>query len=147
MSKEDQNPQPSFWDWDDNSEEESDTNSENQAENEEDQILNSKQKEVSQTIDQAFSGQTENKEKDLYSFIPGTPIFREHKRGMVYAGKEFVAKKIKNKKIAGYGAYELMANTVVYSQRGWSKKTYFTLKPKDRVGLASKGDYRPKKIK
>jgi hypothetical protein len=109
--------------------------------------LNNHQKRVSESINQALNTQAENKEKKLYLFRPGTPIYVENKRGLVYAEKEFVAERIKGK-ITGYSAFKLVANTLVYRQRGWEKKRYFYLRAEVRVGLSnSSQDYRPKELK
>lgn len=90
--------------------------------------------------------QAEKAERQIFQFPPGTPIWRGS-RGMVYAEKAFLVEKI-NGKIAGYSAFKLLADTLVFRQRGWEPKSYFYLQIDDQVGLAvSKTEYRPKKIK
>lgn len=90
--------------------------------------------------------QAENKERKIFKFPEGTPIWRGAK-GWVYAEKEFFAERVEGK-VSGYGAFKLLAKTLVYRQRGWEPKSYFDLQVDDIVGMAvSKTEYRPKKFK
>jgi hypothetical protein len=101
---------------------------------------------ISKTINQAFNGH-ESKERKLYSFPPGTPIFLENQGGVLYAEREFIAERI-NGRIRNYSAFKLTANTLVYRQRGWEDKKYFHLHAEDRAGLSTSSQgYRPKKLK
>ena len=87
------------------------------------------------------------RERQIFQFPPGTPIWRDGKC-LVYADKAFIAEKLPGKKVSGYGAFKIMRNTLVYRQRGWEAKSYFHLQVGEFVGLVvSKTDYKPKKLR
>jgi len=89
----------------------------------------------------------EEERLESYVFPKKTPIYRES-GSLVYAEKVFIAQKIKNEKIAGYPAFQLVSKTLVYAQRGWNPKNYFWLDAGLRFGASTstKSDYRPKKL-
>ena len=90
--------------------------------------------------------QAEKEDLKIFEFPPGTPIWRGAK-GLVYAEKAFLAQRVEGK-VSGYIAFKLVADTLVYRQRGWEAKSYFHLQVDDLVGLVvSKTGYRPKKFK
>lgn len=91
--------------------------------------------------------QDPEKKEAHYSFPKGTPIWRDGHKGMVTATKSFVAKRVDGK-IAGYSAFELTGNLVVYYQRGWGQRNHFTLKPGEKLGLSTSSEgFRPTKLK